>query len=142
MTVMVQKEVAERMTAKPGGRDYGILSIAIQLAAEAEILFDVPPAAFWPQPKVVSAVVKLKIRPYPGFTVEEGDYFRVVRAAFAQRRKTLHNTLSSGLKIPKEKIERLLQSLGIKPNLRAEELSILDYQKIVCALERSIQSNF
>jgi 16S rRNA (adenine1518-N6/adenine1519-N6)-dimethyltransferase len=136
MTVMVQKEVAQRMTARPGGRDYGILSIAIQLAAEAEILFDVPPSAFWPQPKVMSTVVKLNIRPYPGFIVDQQEYFHVVRAAFAQRRKTLLNTLAAGLKLPKDHIRLVLQSLNLEPNLRPEELEIIDYQKIVQALKR------
>ncbi|NLO96854.1 MAG: ribosomal RNA small subunit methyltransferase A [Peptococcaceae bacterium] len=136
MTVMVQKEVAQRMTAGPGSRDYGILSIAIQLAAEAEILFDVPPAAFWPQPKVTSSVVKLNIRPYPGFMVDQQDFFRVVRAAFAQRRKTLLNALTAGLKLPKESVQQVLQFLDFPLNIRPEELGILDYQRVVLALKK------
>lgn len=142
LTVMVQKEVARRMTAKPGGKEYGLLSIAIQLYAEAEILFDVPPAAFRPQPKVTSTVIRLKIRPYPGFSADQKAFFRVVRAAFAQRRKTLHNTLSSGLNLPKETVDEILRSAGISPNSRAEELGIIDYQNILLAIKGPIQTVF
>jgi len=135
MTVMVQKEVAERITARPGGKNYGILSIAIQLAAEINKLFDVPPSAFWPQPKVTSTVLKLNIRSFPDFVADRQAYFQVVRAAFAQRRKTLLNTLSSGLSLSKEVMAEVLQSADIDTHLRPEELSILDYQKIVLSLE-------
>ena len=134
MTVMVQKEVAERMRAKPGGKDYGILSIALQISAEVEKLFDVPPSAFWPQPKVTSAVMKLKIRPYPGFTADRQLFFQVVRAAFAKRRKNLLNSLSLGLGKPKEDILKALKTAGINPELRAENVGILEYQQIVEAL--------
>ncbi|MCM1565079.1 MAG: 16S rRNA (adenine(1518)-N(6)/adenine(1519)-N(6))-dimethyltransferase RsmA [Dehalobacter sp.] len=136
MTVMVQKEVADRMCALPGGRDYGILSIAVQLSAEVKRLFDVPPSAFWPQPKVTSTVLRLDIRPYPGFSLEKRDvFFKVVRAAFAQRRKMLLNTLSSGLSLPKEQTAEILKAAGVDPKLRAEDVGILDYQKIVVVWE-------
>lgn len=138
MTVMVQKEVADRMMAKPGGKDYGILSIAIQLSAEPKKLFDVPPSAFFPQPKVTSTVIKLYIRPYPGFETEEKSFFKVVKAAFSQRRKTLNNTLSSGLGIEKEQLSEILIAAGIDGKLRAEDISILDYQKIVNLLRDQI----
>lgn len=134
MTVMVQKEVADRMMAQPGGRNYGILSIALQLAAEVKKLFDVPPSAFLPQPKVTSTVLKLKIRRYPGFEVERPLFFKVIKAAFGQRRKNLSNSLSAGLGKPKEEILSVLQAIGIDGNLRAENISILDYQRIVIAL--------
>jgi len=130
MTVMVQKEVADRMTAKPGGKDYGILSIAVQLSAETCRLFDVPPTAFLPPPKVTSTVVKLEIRPYPHFHCDEKLFFKVVKAAFSQRRKTLLNTLSSGLGLPKTEVARILRAAGIDPKVRAEEINIYDYQKI------------
>lgn len=136
MTVMVQKEVADRMMAQPGGRDYGILSIALQLSAEVKKLFEVPPSAFWPQPKVTSTVVKLEIRPYPGFEAEQLPFFKVVRAAFSQRRKTLLNTLSAGLSTSKEETAKVLLAAGIDGSLRAEELSIMEYQKIVLSLEK------
>lgn len=130
MTVMVQKEVADRMTARPGGKDYGILSIAVQLSAETRRLFDVPPTAFLPQPKVTSSVIKLEIRPYPHFHCDEKQFFKVVRAAFSQRRKTLLNTLSSGLGISKPEVTGILGVVGIDARVRAEEISIDDYQKI------------
>ncbi|MGI6450605.1 MAG: 16S rRNA (adenine(1518)-N(6)/adenine(1519)-N(6))-dimethyltransferase RsmA [Desulfitobacteriia bacterium] len=136
MTVMVQKEVAGRMLANPGGRDYGILSLAVRLFAEGQSLFDVPPSAFWPAPKVTSTVVKLEIRPYPGFTADHRLFFRVVRAAFGQRRKNLLNSLSAGLGMPKGDLQALLQAVGIDGSLRAENLGILEYQRIVEALEK------
>ncbi|MGI5901431.1 MAG: 16S rRNA (adenine(1518)-N(6)/adenine(1519)-N(6))-dimethyltransferase RsmA [Desulfitobacteriia bacterium] len=134
LTVMVQKEVGERMLAIPGGKDYGILSIAVQLAAEPTKLFDVPPSAFWPQPKVTSSVLQLRIRPYPGFIVNSQEYFRVVRAAFAQRRKTLTNSLAAGLGLSKAQIKQVLKAANLEENLRAENLSLIDYQNIVLAL--------
>ena len=136
MTVMVQKEVAERMVASPVGKQYGILSIAVQLQADAKILFEVPPSAFWPQPKVTSAVVKLEIRPYPGFVVDRGQFFRVVKAAFAQRRKTLVNCLSNNLKIEKECLINELKIIGISDKQRAETLSIDDFQKLTKIIEK------
>jgi 16S rRNA (adenine1518-N6/adenine1519-N6)-dimethyltransferase len=137
MTVMVQKEVAERMIASPGSKEYGILSIALQLSAEARKLFDVPPSAFWPRPKVTSTVMRLDLRPYPDFEVEYQAFFKVVRAAFAQRRKTLLNTLAKGLSIPKEELASVLLAAGVDGNLRAEDLGILDFQEIVRALKPS-----
>lgn len=131
LTVMVQKEVADRMMAAPGGKDYGILSIATQLSAEAKRLFDVPPTAFFPQPKITSTVIRLEICPYPGFEVDQQVFFRVVKAAFSHRRKTLLNTLSAGLRISKEETAEILSSSDIDPKRRAEEISILEYQKIV-----------
>ena len=131
MTIMVQKEVASRMIAKPGGKEYGILSIAVQLYADVQKLFDVPPEAFWPSPKVTSTVLMLNIRSYPGFETEPGLLFRVVKAAFGQRRKTLLNALASGLDIPKSEMCDILRKAGVDENLRAENLSIIEYQKIV-----------
>ncbi len=130
MTVMVQKEVADRMVAQPGIKDYGILSIAVQLSANVYKLFDVPPAAFLPQPKVTSTVLKLDIRSYPGFDVNEAIFLKVVKAAFSQRRKTLLNTLVAGLGLNKNEVSEILLSIGIKEKSRAEEITIIDYQQI------------
>jgi 16S rRNA (adenine1518-N6/adenine1519-N6)-dimethyltransferase len=130
MTVMVQKEVAARMIAFPGSRDYGVLSVAVQLAAQAEKLFDVPPGFFWPQPKVTSSVLKLTIRPYPGFDADDQLFFQVVKAAFSQRRKTILNTLASGLGISKTEAAGILNLAGINEQNRAEDISIPEYQKI------------
>ncbi|NLI93898.1 MAG: ribosomal RNA small subunit methyltransferase A [Peptococcaceae bacterium] len=130
MTVMVQKEVALRMVALPGSKDYGILSIAVQLFSDAKILFDVQPASFWPQPKVTSAVLKLVIRSYPEFDADYQLFFKVVKAAFSQRRKTILNTLSSGLALPKEELSKLLSLAEVDEKNRAENISIIEYQKI------------
>lgn len=137
MTVMVQKEVADRITAQPGGKEYGILSIAIQVSAEVQRLFDVQPSAFWPQPKVTSTVLKLRIRPFPGLEVQEQALLKVAKAAFGQRRKTLLNTLSAGLGISKGEMADVLKGAGIENSLRAEDISILEYQQIVRALSGS-----
>lgn len=130
MTVMVQKEVADRILAKPGSKDYGILTIAVQISAEVVRLFDVLPDAFWPKPKVTSTVIRLDIRPHPDFDSDEKLFFKVVKAAFSQRRKTILNTLSAGLTISKDEIADMLGKLGINEKYRAENLSISDYQRI------------
>lgn len=130
MTVMVQKEVADRIIAKPGSKDYGVLSIAVQVAADSERICDVSPEAFWPAPKVYSTVIRLKLRPYPGFHVNSKDFFRVVKAAFSQRRKTLGNSLSSGLGIDKKRAEEILKQAEIDGQRRAETLSIEEFQMI------------
>lgn len=127
MTVMVQKEVAERMTAQPGSKKYGILSIAVQLFSDAEKLFDVPPSAFIPQPKVTSSVVRLTIRDYPGFNEDPRLFFKVVKAAFAQRRKTLLNTLAAGLNINKDTLGAILRQANIDERLRPEDIGIPEY---------------
>lgn len=130
MVVMVQKEVADRMLAKPGKRDYGVLSIAVQLSAQVEKVIEVPPKAFWPAPKVTSAVVRLNLRTYPGFTINEKDFFRVVKASFSQRRKTIGNSLAGGLSLDKSKVARLLEEAGIDDKRRAETLSIEEFQTL------------
>lgn len=130
MTVMVQKEVADRIVAKPGNKDYGVLSIAVQVAAETERICNVSPQAFWPAPKVHSTVLRLKLRSYPGLHVDSKDFFRVVKAAFSQRRKTLGNSLSSGLGIEKKKVEEILIRAQIDGQRRAETLSIEEFQMI------------
>ncbi|WP_425805811.1 16S rRNA (adenine(1518)-N(6)/adenine(1519)-N(6))-dimethyltransferase RsmA [Desulfitobacterium sp. Sab5] len=130
MTVMVQKEVADRIVAKPGNKDYGVLSIAVQAAADAERICNVSPQAFWPAPKVHSTVLRLKLRPYPSLHVDSKDFFRVVKAAFSQRRKTLGNSLSSGLGIEKKRGEEILIKAEIDGQRRAETLSIEEFQMI------------
>lgn len=130
MTVMVQKEVADRIVAQPGNKDYGVLSIAVQAAADSERICNVSPQAFWPAPKVHSTVIRLKLRSYPGLHVDSKDFFRVVKAAFSQRRKTLENSLSSGLGIEKKKVEEILREAEIDGQRRAETLSIEEFQII------------
>ena len=130
MTIMVQREVADRIISAPGTKEYGILSIAVQLFAEARKLFDVPPTAFWPVPKVTSSVIRLDIRSYPGFKAEKEAFFRVVRAAFGQRRKTVLNALTAGLDIPKSEMSEILKIAGVDEGLRPENLSIRDFERI------------
>ncbi|AHF05701.1 16S rRNA (adenine(1518)-N(6)/adenine(1519)-N(6))-dimethyltransferase RsmA [Desulfitobacterium metallireducens] len=130
MTVMVQKEVADRIVAKPGTKAYGVLSIAVQVAAEPERICNVLPQAFWPAPKVHSTVVRLNLRPYPGLQVNSQDFFRVVKAGFSQRRKTLGNSLSSGLGIDKKRVSEILMQAGIDEQRRAETLSIEEFQTV------------
>ncbi|TGE34063.1 16S rRNA (adenine(1518)-N(6)/adenine(1519)-N(6))-dimethyltransferase RsmA [Desulfosporosinus sp. Sb-LF] len=133
MTIMVQKEVAERIAASPGGKTYGILSIAVQISAKVTTVMDVLPSAFWPAPKVTSAVIRLDLRPYPGFSVDKKDFFRVVKAAFSQRRKTLGNSLAGGLGLKKEDVIERMQGTGISDGRRAETLSIEEFQVLTKA---------
>jgi 16S rRNA (adenine1518-N6/adenine1519-N6)-dimethyltransferase len=136
MVIMVQKEVADRLVAKPGGKDYGILSVATQLSAEVEKILEVPPKAFWPAPKVTSAVVRLTLRPYPTFRVQEKDFFQIVKASFSQRRKTLGNSLAGGLGVEKKLISQILNQAGIDEQRRAETLSIEEFQAVTEAYLR------
>jgi 16S rRNA (adenine1518-N6/adenine1519-N6)-dimethyltransferase len=130
MTIMVQKEVADRIAAPPGSKTFGILSIAVQISAQVTKVIDVSPSAFWPSPKVTSAVIRLDLRPYPGFNVDKRKFFRVVKAAFSQRRKTLGNSLAGGLGLSKEEVIERLQSAGISDKRRAESLSIEEFQEL------------
>ncbi len=141
MTVMVQKEVAERILAKPGSKAYGILSIAIQLSAEPTKVLDVQASAFWPAPKVDSAVVKLKVRHYPNFSVKPEAFFRIVKGAFAQRRKTLGNTLSAALNLPKAVVLGVLAETGVSGERRAETLSIEEFQTLTEAFACHVQGS-
>lgn len=125
ITVMVQKEAAERLCARVGTRDAGAVTVAVTYYAEAEILFEVERDNFMPPPNVDSAVIKLNIRKNPPIIVnDEKRFFTLVKAAFAQRRKTFLNTVSNTLNIPKDKLRNILTELGIKETVRGEELTI------------------
>lgn len=132
IAVMVQKEVAMRIQAKPGTKDYGALSIAVGYYSKAEIALNVPRNVFMPKPNVDSAVVVLDIYDKPRVDVEdEVLFFKVVKSAFAKRRKTLLNALSSGfISLNKEQVKNVLERCNIDPKLRGEVLSIEDYAKI------------
>ncbi len=139
IVVMVQKEVAERMAAKPGGKEYGSLSIAVQYYCEPELVCIVPGRAFIPPPNVDSAVIKLRRRKEPAVAVaDEEKFFRVVQTAFTQRRKTLSNNLSalSG-KERKGELMELLRSCDVQPERRAETLSLAEFASITEALTAS-----
>lgn len=135
LTVMVQKEAAQRICAMPGSREVGAVSIAVRYYCEPKVLFQVSRGSFMPAPDVDSTVIRLDIRKQPAVDVKrEEDFFRVVKAAFSQRRKTLSNTLSSGLSMNKTQIAELLERAGIASNLRAEQLSMQQFADIANAL--------
>ncbi len=132
--VMVQKEVAKRLTAKPGNKDYGILSIMMQVAAKMKICFDVSPGSFLPPPKVISSVVSMEFTNPAPYHIDNPELFReVVRTAFGQRRKMIRNT------IPKD-APQILELAGIAPTKRPEELSIEDFLNLTFHLSRQRQS--
>ncbi|MBQ2941188.1 MAG: 16S rRNA (adenine(1518)-N(6)/adenine(1519)-N(6))-dimethyltransferase RsmA [Clostridia bacterium] len=131
IVVMVQKEVAERIVAKPGTKDYGALTLAVSYYADAEIITTVPAESFVPAPKVDSAVVSMKLLKEPPIDAPEKDYFRLVKASFAQRRKTMLNALSNaGFYGSKDDIKAVLESLGYDSNLRGETLSMKEFSEI------------
>lgn len=125
LTVMVQKEAAARLCAEPGSREVGAVSIAVRYYSDPKILFQVSRGSFLPAPEVDSTVIRLDVRDHPPVEVgSEEQFFKVVRAAFSQRRKTLPNTLSAGLGIPKAQAIEMLEKVGIPTNLRAEQLTL------------------
>ena len=136
VTVMVQKEVAQRICAPAGKSEYGAFSVFCQYYAEPRLLFDVPPSCFLPQPKVTSAVLTLPVRPAPPCPVaDEKLFFRVVRASFAQRRKTLLNALAAGFPgLPKAELAELIESCGFAPTIRGETLDIPAFAALASAL--------
>ena len=130
ITVMVQKEVAERMQAQFGSKDYGALSIAVQYYCEAKINMIVPPSCFMPKPKVSSAVITLKLRKEPILKgIDEKLFFHIVKCAFGQRRKTLLNSLCNQLKLglSKDVLMEVIQSIGLDEKVRGEALSIQQF---------------
>ncbi|OIK16737.1 16S rRNA (adenine(1518)-N(6)/adenine(1519)-N(6))-dimethyltransferase [Bacillus sp. MUM 116] len=138
IVVMLQKEVADRISASPGTKDYGSLSIAVQYYTEAETVMIVPKTVFVPQPNVDSAVIRLTRRSSPAVAVkDEGFFFQVTKASFAQRRKTILNNLTSQLpegKLKKEQILEALSSCEIEPSRRGETLSLEEFGRLSDAL--------
>ena len=136
LTVMIQKEAAERICAQPGQEDYGYFSVFCQYFARCEVLFDVPPHCFLPAPKVTSAILQLTPyteSPYP--VSDEKLFLSIVRAAFAQRRKTLLNALSS-LRFSKEEIRQALSECGLPETVRGEKLDVSQFAALCNALIR------
>lgn len=130
LTLMLQKEVAERIAAPPGGREYGYLSVLVQFYTSPRICFDVPAGAFTPQPDVDSAVVLLRVLERPAEAVRDEEFLmRVVKTAFSQRRKMLGNTMKQ-LGLSKERTERAVRNAGIDPHARAETLSIREFSRL------------
>ncbi len=141
ITIMVQKEVAERMQVGPGSKDYGALSLAVQYYARPEVLLQVPGTCFMPRPAVGSAVIRLKRYEEPPVTAQdEKKMFAVIRAAFGQRRKTLSNALSGGLtyadpegnpvQVNRQQVCAALEKMGIKPDIRGEALTLAQFAEL------------
>ena len=136
VTVLLQKEVAQRLAARQGSSDGGAFTLWLQYRMETEILFDVPAAKFFPAPKVDSAVLRCVRRERPAVAVEdEAFFFRVVRGAFLLRRKTLVNSLSSALpELGKERIQSAMETCGLPPSVRGEKLSLEDFARLAAVL--------
>ncbi|GLV47537.1 ribosomal RNA small subunit methyltransferase A [Thermus sp. LT1-2-5] len=132
LVFLVQKEVAERMTAGPGSPAYGVLSLRVAHHAQAERLFDLPPGAFFPPPKVHSSLVRLTLKGVP----DDPALFRLAEAAFGQRRKTLKNALVAA-GYPKEGVEKALRTLGLAPEVRGETLDLEQFRQLRASLYTS-----
>ena len=141
VTVMVQKEVAQRIAAQPGSEDYSAFTIFCQYYAEPEILFDVPAHCFMPQPKVTSAVVTLRVRKERSWKVDDQKvFFRTVRASFAMRRKKLTNGLASGFpELGKTGAAEVIAACGFHENVRGETLSIPEFAALANEITRRLQ---
>ena len=138
LVIMIQKEVADRIAAKPCTKDYGALTVAVNFYCEPSVICNVPASCFIPPPKVSSSVIMLTMREKPAVEVKDKKkYFSVVKAAFGQRRKTLRNALAnSGVAGSKEDVAELLQSVGIEPGRRGETLSLEEFALIANACEK------
>ena len=137
ITVMVQKEAAQRLCAAPGTRQAGAISYAVAYYAAPELLFTVQPGSFYPAPKVTSAVIRLTLHDTPPVQPANGDergLFRLIRAACSQRRKTAANAVAAGLGLPKSRVTAALQAAGLDARLRPEQLTLADY----CALQAAL----
>ncbi len=135
ITIMVQKEVADRMQEGPGSKEYGALSLAVQYYSKPELVCVVPPSCFMPQPKVASSVISLKCHDKPPVECDEDLLFKVIRASFNQRRKTLQNGLSNGLHFSKDQIASAIEMAGHSPTIRGEALSLQEFAKLTNILK-------
>ena len=140
ITVMIQREVALRICAAPGSSDYGAFSVFCQYHTTPELLFDVPNTCFIPSPKVTSSVVRMVPRPKPAQVEDEAFFFRVVHAAFAQRRKTLLNSLSSALGQPcsRDMVSDAISACGLRPDVRGERLGIPEFAALAKELVKQL----
>lgn len=138
IVVMVQKEVAERMTAAPGSKIYGALSVSVQYYTQPEMLFDIAPRSFMPAPEVTSAVVRMNVLREPPVHTDEKKFFAVVKAAFQQRRKTLANALK-GTGMPKDMLETVFAESGIDSKRRGETLSLDEFAALANAWQHQLQ---
>jgi len=139
--VLMQREVARRLTAEPGEREAGSLTLALHYRCEAERILDVPPTCFRPVPKVVSSLVAIRVRERPAVEpADEAFFFRVIRAAFGTRRKTLANALAGGLSLYRTVIEAAAERAGISPRIRGEKLSLEEFRRLADVLGDSATS--
>ncbi|MBI4750602.1 MAG: ribosomal RNA small subunit methyltransferase A [Acidobacteria bacterium] len=139
MTVMLQREVVERISSRPGNKTYGYFSVILQAYCEIKHLFDVPPGAFSPPPKVWSSIVKLTPRPVPLIAPQHEDwFFRTASAAFSQRRKTLSNALAALIPGDRSQLDNCLRQAGIDPQQRAETLSVQDFARLAACLNDKV----
>ena len=142
ITVMIQREVARRICAQAGTEDYGAFSLFVQWHAETELLFEVPPGCFVPQPKVTSAVIRLRRRAEPPVeTADEELLFRVIRAAFNQRRKTLPNAVAAGLGLSRGTVETALENAGFDTRIRGEAVNLGGFAKISDELSKILYTD-
>ncbi|WP_251448815.1 16S rRNA (adenine(1518)-N(6)/adenine(1519)-N(6))-dimethyltransferase RsmA [Vermiculatibacterium agrestimuris] len=138
ITVMIQKEVAQRVCAAPGSKDYGAFSLLCQYYAKTALLFEVPRECFLPAPKVTSAVVRLTPCPPPECVHDPALFFQVVRAAFALRRKTLLNALSAAFPLSKEALAQCIAQAGLPADIRGERLGIPEFARLADEIKKSL----
>jgi len=129
MVLMLQNEVAERICAKPG--DMSLLALGVQFFAEPEIIAKVPKEDFWPMPQVDSAIIKIRVKREKIKDVGEKEFFRIAKFGFSAKRKMLKNNLAGGLHIAPAEAEKMLVAAGFNPKIRAEDLSVEDWKKII-----------
>lgn len=141
IVVMVQKEVAERLNAKAGTKDYGAITLGVQYRADTKIAMIVPNSVFMPRPKVESAVIEFNILQQPRIKVIDEDMlFAVIKASFSQRRKTIINGLANNLNLPKDLINESLLCAGIEPTIRGEKLTLEEFGKISDEISKRIKN--
>lgn len=142
ITVLIQKEVAQRICAQPGTADYGAFTLLMQYYTEPELLFTVPNTCFLPMPKVTSAVIRCITREKPPVTVQsEAMLWRTVKAGFALRRKTLVNSLQTGFPLSKQELTQIIASCGLPGDIRGERLCLADYARLADALYAATDEN-
>lgn len=141
LTVLIQKEVAERICARAGTAEYGAFTVLMQYYTAPELLFTVPPSCFLPAPKVTSAVIHCPVRKAPPVeVVSEAALWRTVKAAFALRRKTLVNSLQTGYQLPKEQLTEIVTACGLPAAVRGERLTLQDFAVLTNALAAAEQA--
>lgn len=135
--VLVQKEVAKRIESKPGNKDYGVLSAMVQCRADAKILFDLPPHVFTPAPNVTSSVIEISMFNEKRIKSTLDDFRKCVRSGFSNRRKQIANNLSTDYNMPKDRVYEILENVGLKKDIRAEKLSVQQFDELCYNLENS-----